>query len=57
MGELLRTLKERGVAIEEVPLAPGGARRTHRARRERDDQQLIAKDVFAKMYDVGPIGG
>src|SRR5947207_15897635 len=53
MGELLRTVKERGTAIEQVPLTPtalaglialvdGGA-----------ISNSTAKDVFATMYDTG----
>jgi len=53
MGELLRTLKERGVAIEEVPLAPGALAGLIALVEKGTISSTIAKDVFAKMYDSG----
>jgi aspartyl-tRNA(Asn)/glutamyl-tRNA(Gln) amidotransferase subunit B len=53
MGELLRTLKERGVAIEEAPLAPGALAGLIALVEKGTISSTIAKDVFAKMYDSG----
>jgi aspartyl-tRNA(Asn)/glutamyl-tRNA(Gln) amidotransferase subunit B len=53
MGELLRTLKERGVAIEEVPLAPSALAGLIALVEKGTISSTIAKDVFAKMYDSG----
>ena len=53
MGELLRTLKERGVAIEEVPLAPGALAGLIALVEKGTISSTIAKDVFAKMYESG----
>jgi aspartyl-tRNA(Asn)/glutamyl-tRNA(Gln) amidotransferase subunit B len=53
MGELLRTLKERGAAIEHVPLAPGALAGLIALVERGTISSTIAKDVFAKMYDSG----
>ncbi len=53
MGELLRTLKERGSAIEQVPLAPGALAGLIALVERGTISSTIAKDVFAKMYDSG----
>jgi aspartyl-tRNA(Asn)/glutamyl-tRNA(Gln) amidotransferase subunit B len=53
MGELLRTLKERGAAIEEVPLAPGALAGLIALVERGTISSTVAKDVFAKMYDSG----
>jgi aspartyl-tRNA(Asn)/glutamyl-tRNA(Gln) amidotransferase subunit B len=53
MGELLRTLKERGVGIEEVPLAPGALAGLIALVEKGTISSTIAKDVFAKMYESG----
>ena len=53
MGELLRTLKERGAAIERVPLAPGALAGLIALVERGTISSTIAKDVFAKMYDSG----
>ena len=53
MGELLRTLKERGVTIEEVPLAPGALAGLIALVEKGTISSTIAKDVFAKMYESG----
>ena len=53
MGELLRTLKERAITIEEVPLT---AQRLGGLIRVVDGGTIsstVAKDVFAKMYESG----
>ena len=53
MGELLRTLKERGAAIEQVPLAPGALAGLIALVERGTISSTVAKDVFAKMYDSG----
>ena len=53
MGELLRTLKERGVPIEGVPLAPGALAGLIALVEKGTISSTIAKDVFAKMYESG----
>jgi aspartyl-tRNA(Asn)/glutamyl-tRNA(Gln) amidotransferase subunit B len=53
MGELLRTLKERGVTIDEVPLAPGALAGLVALVEKGTISSTIAKDVFAKMYESG----
>jgi aspartyl-tRNA(Asn)/glutamyl-tRNA(Gln) amidotransferase subunit B len=53
MGELLRTLKDRGVTIEEVPLAPGALAGLIALVEKGTISSTIAKDVFAKMYESG----
>ena len=53
MGELLRTLKERGTAIGDVPLAPRALAGLIRLVDRGAISSSVAKDVFAKMYDSG----
>jgi aspartyl-tRNA(Asn)/glutamyl-tRNA(Gln) amidotransferase subunit B len=53
MGELLRTIKERGVAIEQVPLTPASLAGLICLVEQGTISSSIAKDVFAKMYDTG----
>jgi aspartyl-tRNA(Asn)/glutamyl-tRNA(Gln) amidotransferase subunit B len=53
MGELLRTLKDRGVTIEEVPLAPGALAGLIALVEKGTISSTIAKEVFAKMYESG----
>ena len=53
MGELLRTMKERGVAIDEVPLAPDALAGLIKVIDRGTISSSTAKDVFAKMYDSG----
>jgi aspartyl-tRNA(Asn)/glutamyl-tRNA(Gln) amidotransferase subunit B len=53
MGELLRTMKERGVAIEDVPLAPDALAGLIKIIDRGAISVSTAKDVFAKMYDSG----
>ena len=53
MGELLRTLKERGQAIETVPLTPRALAGLIALVDTGAISSSIAKDVFAKMYDSG----
>jgi aspartyl-tRNA(Asn)/glutamyl-tRNA(Gln) amidotransferase subunit B len=53
MGELLRTMKERATAIEQVPLTPAALARLISLVDNGTISSSIAKDVFAKMYDSG----
>jgi len=53
MGEVLRTLHERGTTIGEVPLTPGALAGLIRLIDKGAISSSIAKDVFAKMYDSG----
>ena len=54
MGELLRTMNERGTPIEAVPLHAGRPGRTRSALVDQGTiSSSIAKDVFTRMYDSG----
>jgi len=53
MGELLRTMKERGVDIAQVPLRPDALAGLIALVDKGTISNAIAKDVFAKMYDGG----
>ena len=53
MGELLRTLKDRGTGIDEVRLAPQALAGLIRLVDKGAISSSVAKDVFAKMYDSG----
>ncbi len=53
MGELLRTLKDRGTGINEVRLAPQALAGLIRLVDKGAISSSVAKDVFAKMYDSG----
>ena len=53
MGELLRIMKERNVAIEGVPLTPDALAGLIRIVDRGTISSTVAKDVFAKMYDSG----
>jgi aspartyl-tRNA(Asn)/glutamyl-tRNA(Gln) amidotransferase subunit B len=53
MGELLRTIKERGETMEEVPLAPGALAGLVKLVDTGVISSSIAKDVFARMYESG----
>jgi aspartyl-tRNA(Asn)/glutamyl-tRNA(Gln) amidotransferase subunit B len=53
MGELLRTLNERGTGIEHTPLAPAALGGLIALVDQGTISSSIAKDVFAKMYDSG----
>jgi aspartyl-tRNA(Asn)/glutamyl-tRNA(Gln) amidotransferase subunit B len=57
MGELLRTLKERGQSIPTVPLAPQALAGLITLVDQGAISSSIAKDVFAKMYDSGRTAG
>ena len=53
MGELLRTLNERGTPVEAVPLAPRALAGLVRLVDQGTISSSIAKEVFAKMYESG----
>jgi aspartyl-tRNA(Asn)/glutamyl-tRNA(Gln) amidotransferase subunit B len=53
MGELLRTLKERGQSVSEIPLGPAALAGMIALVDKGTISSSIAKDVFAKMYDSG----
>jgi len=53
MGELLRTMKERGQEIEQVPLTPTALAGLIAAIEKGTISNSVGKDVFAKMYDTG----
>ena len=53
MGELLRTLKDRGTAIADTPLAPAALAGLIALVDNGTISGSIAKDVFATMYDSG----
>ena len=53
MGELLRTLNERGTAVADVPLQPAALAGLITLVDKGAISNAIAKDVFPKMYDSG----
>jgi aspartyl-tRNA(Asn)/glutamyl-tRNA(Gln) amidotransferase subunit B len=53
MGELLRTMKDRGVDIAQVPLRPDALAGLIALVEKGTISNAIAKEVFAKMYDTG----
>jgi aspartyl-tRNA(Asn)/glutamyl-tRNA(Gln) amidotransferase subunit B len=53
MGELLRTMKERGIAVEQVPLHPNALAGLIQIVDRGTISSTVAKDVFAKMYASG----
>jgi aspartyl-tRNA(Asn)/glutamyl-tRNA(Gln) amidotransferase subunit B len=53
MGELLRTLKERNITIEAVPLTPGALAGLIQLVERGIISSTVAKDVFARMYESG----
>jgi len=53
MGELLRTLNERGTAVADVPLQPAALAGLIALVDKGTISNAIAKDVFPKMYDSG----
>jgi aspartyl-tRNA(Asn)/glutamyl-tRNA(Gln) amidotransferase subunit B len=57
MGELLRTMKERGAEIAEVPLRPEALAGLIALVDTGTISNAIAKEVFAKMYDTGRSAG
>ncbi|HUE85598.1 MAG TPA: Asp-tRNA(Asn)/Glu-tRNA(Gln) amidotransferase subunit GatB [Vicinamibacterales bacterium] len=53
MGELLRTMKERGIAVEQVPLSPAALAGLIQLVDRGAISSTVAKHVFAKMYESG----
>jgi aspartyl-tRNA(Asn)/glutamyl-tRNA(Gln) amidotransferase subunit B len=53
MGEILRNMKERGVEIEAVPIAPDALAGLIAIVEKGTISSTVAKDVFAKMYESG----
>jgi aspartyl-tRNA(Asn)/glutamyl-tRNA(Gln) amidotransferase subunit B len=53
MGELLRTMKERGVGIEQVPLTADALAGLIRIVESGTISSTVAKEVFASMYESG----
>jgi aspartyl-tRNA(Asn)/glutamyl-tRNA(Gln) amidotransferase subunit B len=53
MGELLRTMNERGAAIGDVPLRPSSLAGLIRLIDKGTISSSIAKEVFARMYETG----
>jgi aspartyl-tRNA(Asn)/glutamyl-tRNA(Gln) amidotransferase subunit B len=53
MGEVLRTMKERAIPVERVPLSPTALAGLIRIVEQGTISSTVAKDVFAKMYDSG----
>jgi aspartyl-tRNA(Asn)/glutamyl-tRNA(Gln) amidotransferase subunit B len=53
MGELLRTMNERGVTIADVPLTPAALAGLIGLIEKGTISSSLAKDVFAKMYGSG----
>jgi aspartyl-tRNA(Asn)/glutamyl-tRNA(Gln) amidotransferase subunit B len=53
MGELARTMKERDVGIDRVPLTPDALAGLIRLVDRGVISSTVAKDVFATMYETG----
>jgi aspartyl-tRNA(Asn)/glutamyl-tRNA(Gln) amidotransferase subunit B len=53
MGEVLRTLKDRGQTIERVPITPDALAGLIAIIDKGTISTSVGKDVFAKMYDSG----
>jgi aspartyl-tRNA(Asn)/glutamyl-tRNA(Gln) amidotransferase subunit B len=53
MGEVLRTMKERGLPVERVPLSPAALAGLIRIVEQGTISSTVAKEVFAKMYESG----
>jgi aspartyl-tRNA(Asn)/glutamyl-tRNA(Gln) amidotransferase subunit B len=53
MGEVLRTMKERAIGIEQVPIAPEALAGLIRLVERGTISSTVGKDVFARMYDSG----
>jgi aspartyl-tRNA(Asn)/glutamyl-tRNA(Gln) amidotransferase subunit B len=53
MGELLRTMKERDVEVEQVPVRPAALAALIALIDKGTLSTSVAKDVFAKMYESG----
>jgi aspartyl-tRNA(Asn)/glutamyl-tRNA(Gln) amidotransferase subunit B len=57
MGEVLRNMKERAIAIEAVPVSPVALGDLIGILDKGTISSTVAKDVFAKMYDTGRAAG
>ncbi len=53
MGEVLRNMKERGIEIDAIPIAPTALAGLVAIVEQGTISSTVAKDVFAKMYDSG----
>ncbi len=53
MGEVLRNMKERAIAIAAVPITPAALAGLIAIVEKGTISSTVAKDVFAKMYDTG----
>jgi aspartyl-tRNA(Asn)/glutamyl-tRNA(Gln) amidotransferase subunit B len=53
MGEILRNMKERGIEIEAVPIAPAALAGLIAIVEKGTISSTVAKDVFAAMYESG----
>ena len=53
MGEVLRNMKERAIAIEDVPVRPAALAGLIAIVEQGTISSTVAKDVFATMYDTG----
>ena len=53
MGELLRTMKERGISVDQVPLTPAALAGLIQLVDRGTISSTVAKDVFTAMYDSG----
>jgi aspartyl-tRNA(Asn)/glutamyl-tRNA(Gln) amidotransferase subunit B len=53
MGEVLRNMKERAIAIEAVPIAPAALAGLIAIVEQGTISSTVAKEVFATMYDTG----
>jgi aspartyl-tRNA(Asn)/glutamyl-tRNA(Gln) amidotransferase subunit B len=53
MGEVLRTMKERAIPVERVPVSPTALAGLIQIVEQGTISSTVAKDVFAKMYDSG----
>ena len=57
MGEVLRTMKERAIEIDAVPVAPTALAGLIAIVEKGTISSTVAKDVFAKMYESGRAAG
>jgi aspartyl-tRNA(Asn)/glutamyl-tRNA(Gln) amidotransferase subunit B len=57
MGELLRTMKERAIEIDAVPVAPAALAGLLAIVEKGTISSTVAKEVFAKMYESGRAAG
>ncbi|HYE85295.1 MAG TPA: Asp-tRNA(Asn)/Glu-tRNA(Gln) amidotransferase subunit GatB [Vicinamibacterales bacterium] len=53
MGEVLRNMKERAIAIDAIPITPAALAGLIAIVDKGTISSTVAKDVFAKMYDTG----